>query len=81
MYILLAGEVAIYKLRDQEEVMLEEQYYEDSQKILDSALVEHLKTYGYASKDLIDNHMDEEHKAKYKHLEHIKASTLRSCSS
>lgn len=74
MYILLAGEVAIYKLRDQEEVMLEEQYHAAAMKILDEVLTEHMNTYYFASKDLIDSYMDEFAKEKFKTLEHVKAS-------
>lgn len=76
MYIVLAGEVAIYKLRDQEEVMLEEQYHSAATKIIIDVLSEHMTTYGYASKDLIDSYMDDALKAKFKSLENIKSSRL-----
>lgn len=74
MYIVLAGEVAIFKLRDQEEVMKEEEYHSIACRILEEALPDQLSVYGYASKDLIDSYLDEAQLAKFKNLDHITGS-------
>lgn len=55
--------------------MLEEQYHAAAAKILDDVLAEHLTTYGFASKDLIDSYMDEPVRERFKNLDHIKAGS------
>ena len=56
--------------------MLEEHYYEAAVSIIDSLLQEHMTTYGYVSKTLLDEYMDCSLKEKFANLETIKSSRV-----
>lgn len=76
MFIVLAGEVAIYKLRDQEEVMKEEAFHAAANKLLNGPLFDHLEAYGYVSRELIDEHFEDHQREQFKDLPYIEASKI-----
>lgn len=76
MFIILAGEVGIYKPRDQEEVMLEEMFYSAAMKVINDSLREHMNTNGFVFKSLIDSCLDKVQRERFACLDSIDYSRM-----
>lgn len=78
LFILLGGEVAVYRLRDDSIVQIETEFYKAALEIIQKYLTEQLETHGYVSKQRIFDYLDDNAKAKYADIDHVNSSSLYS---